>query len=96
MSPPINDGGPAFPVPPERTNMVGDTTHWGYAQPGMPLRDWLAGGCPLTPTEYASVYGMPLRHILMDPAHAGAFWRLYADERYAYADAMIKAKGGAK
>ena len=34
MSEPINDGGPAFPIPASESN---------YYQEGMTLRDWFAG-----------------------------------------------------
>lgn len=38
-----NDGGAAFPVPPERINAFPDgQTNWAYAHPGMTLRDYFA------------------------------------------------------
>ena len=37
-----NDGGPAFPVPPERINNVNGDNHWAYASGGMTLRDYFA------------------------------------------------------
>lgn len=38
-----NDGGAAFPVPPERTNVLpGGDVHWTYAHPGMTLRQYAA------------------------------------------------------
>ena len=45
-TPTPNDGGPAFPVPPDQIATTGDPRD-GYtinpAQPGRTLRDWFAG-----------------------------------------------------
>jgi hypothetical protein len=59
-----NDGGAAFPVPPERLNECGGDRHWAYAHPGMSLRDYLAARCPITMSESSNQYGMKLTEIL--------------------------------
>ena len=56
------------------------------------LRDMFANDCPLTMSEYAQVYGMPLGEILSDAAHIDPFLYLFASARYDYADAMLRAR----
>lgn len=43
MSAEINDGGPAFPVPPPIAETDGVSMQWSRAEPGMSYRQWLAG-----------------------------------------------------
>ena len=88
MSKPIDDGGPAFPLPAH----PGANGEQPYPIYGMSLRDWFAGTCPLTPQSYAPVYGMEFDEILRHPDHAKMFWMLFADERHLYADAMLAAR----
>lgn len=73
----LNDGGSAFPVPPERVNMVWDNAHWSYADRGMTLRDYFAG--------------QALHGILMNytTEKFGATEEMVARYAYRYADAML-------
>jgi len=41
--PTIDDGGPAFPVPPPIAETDGVMTQWRHAEGGMTLRDYFAG-----------------------------------------------------
>lgn len=79
MSEGKNDGGPAFPgtegTPP---NQVG----W-Y---GMSLRDWFAGNCPITMSEFASAIGG------VASGEASVIMDAYCALRYQYADAMLRAR----
>jgi hypothetical protein len=43
MNPQIDDGGPAFPVPPNSTDDAHRSAYGSVGAPGMSLRDWFAG-----------------------------------------------------
>ena len=43
MNTPINNGGPAFPVPPPVAETDGVMMLWRHAEGGMSLRDYFAG-----------------------------------------------------
>jgi hypothetical protein len=83
MSTPINDGGPAFPVPGYQTSDGGVILHHEGSS-GMAMRDYFAA---------AALQGM-----LADPNAAGGL-DSFAAYAYKYADAMIveraKTKDGA-
>jgi len=105
MSQPIDDGGPAFPhgeIVEEMRDEKGKTTgHRVYdAQPGMSLRDWLAGQEKIDPAED---FNWDVCEALAGPRPTGdwltnpldwfrweASWR--AAMRYARADAMLAAR----
>lgn len=80
-----NDGGPAFPVPPERINDNNGDKHWCYAHPGMTLRDYFAAR--VAPTYAQMSDGTT------GPCYAAKIklWSPSAVARQAYlvADAMI-------
>ena len=83
MSEPINDGGPAFPVPMfarEADGQPMSATEYGLG--GMSLRDWFAG---------KALVALP---------HIGCGGDLNTEDAakaaYQIADAMLKARGGAK
>ena len=94
MSTPTNDGGPVFPQDIVIRHPNGESAVLRHI--GMTLREYFANDCPLTPADFAPVYGMPLAEILRDTDHAKAFWVFYAEKRFAYADAMLaeREKGG--
>lgn len=74
MNTQTNDGGAAFPVPPDRTNVVeGGNIHWSYAHPGMTLRDYFAAAALQGMLAYYHGYG--------------SFYA--AGSAYQYADAML-------
>ncbi len=82
MSEPINDGGPAFPVPMftrEADGQPMSATEYGLG--GMSLRDWFAG------QALAGLLASPETNMPFDVA---------APLAYRHADAMLKARGGAK
>ena len=77
MSQPI-DGGSAFPV--HSTHVVFNDRVVAAHEPGMSLRDWLAG--------------QALTGLLADPNNNGR-WNDIAVEAYGFADAMLaRRKGG--
>jgi hypothetical protein len=83
MSTPINNGGSAFPCGPSGTQITGDDGHswWQFpASDGMSLRDWFAGQALAGLTNGAR----------------GTGWRKseLAKDAFAFADAMLTAKGG--
>lgn len=89
MSTPIDDGGSAFPVPPERLNSANGDNHWAYASQGMSLRDWFAskaseedlqGFLPQTVGEVSFLFSK-------DGIHRTRQWA-----RYQHADAMLAAR----
>jgi len=84
MIDPINDGGSAFPVPMftrEADGQPMSATEYGLG--GMTLRDWFAG--------------QALVGLLSGPAEEGATTPdRKAVVAYQFADAMLKARGGAK
>lgn len=72
-----NDGGAAFPVPPERTNVLsGGNVRWAYAHPGMTLRDYFAA---------AALQGM----LASSKDIIGMSEANYATAAYLQADAML-------
>ena len=80
----INDGGPAFPVP--------DTYHPNgqvqYGATGMSLRDWFAGNARESDIQ---------RHQRLIERSNGYTYQPSVEEcKYAYAKAMIKARGKAE
>lgn len=83
MIDPINDGGPAFPVPMftrEADGQPMSATEYGLG--GMTLRDWFAG--------------QALVGLLAGRGSAGDKAPNWANGSYAIADAMLEARGGAK
>lgn len=78
MSTPIDDGGPAFPIP--------DTVHANgqvqYGANGMSLRDWFAG---------QAMQGMLANQALID---VFGQYKGMSVEAYGYADAMLAARKG--
>lgn len=75
MSTSPNDGGSAFPVPPERTNVLSSGgVRWAYAHPGMTLRDYFAAAV--------------LQGRLARCGHSGP-WSDVAQYSYEAADAML-------
>lgn len=84
MSAPINDGGPAYPVPPARIEDVGGhDREWVRPKRGMSLRDRLA---------IAAMQGDAWALVPNDATHKHllARARLY----YRAADAVLEARGG--
>ena len=84
MSEQINDGGPAFPHGPLGDSITfddGRTSHQWPACAGMSLRDWFAG--------------QALQGILAGTLN-GDKPENWAKAAYQVADAMLKARGGAK
>ena len=77
----INDGGPAFPVPDSRS--ANGDVQWGSS--GVSLRDWLA--------SHASEQDIE-DHTLGDLRDGGRSYNHRSREqaKYAYADAMLKAR----
>jgi len=98
MSEPINDGGPAFPQP----NHIVDTDRGreearGWMQDsGMTLRDWFAGQAlngslaSQNPKSFWAFAGNP------DETNSDKAKKGIAVLCYEIADAMLKARGGAK
>ena len=95
MSDPINDGGPAFPVPEMH---FGNDTKQSCANQGMTLRDWFAGQAlvGLLGQETPELEGNN-----MEPAYRGSFLSKGGDDSfelahdaYCFADAMIEARRG--
>jgi hypothetical protein len=84
MSEPINDGGPAFPQPNHFVeNSDGRVVaRWCMQDSGMSLRDWFAG--------------QALAGLLAGRGSTGDKAPNWANGSYAIADAMLKARGGAK
>lgn len=83
---PIDDGGPAFPVPGNDTRAAAQSCYGMVGHPGMSLRDWLAG---MALSEWIRAHIEQTVDDLDKPS--------IACECYSYADAMIAArKGGAK
>lgn len=90
MSTPINDGGPAFPLPKDiQAGMREGTFGVLYDHIGLSLRDWFAGQAleadlapylPQTDDERRQNKHLPVRE-----------WA-----KYRYADAMIAAREGTK
>ena len=77
-----NDGGAAFPVPPERTNVLsGGDVHWTYAHPGMTLRDYFAA---------AAMQGLSANPAVYLP------WQAIVEEAYATADKMLAERSKTK
>lgn len=75
MSAKPDDGGPAFPVPPKRVNIVAFKAQWTYPDHGMTLRDYFAA---------ASLQGM----IACEQVQHDTF-QDYARIAYQQADAML-------
>ena len=70
-----NDGGAAFPVPPERINAFpGGDTHWSYAHPGMTLRDYFAAKALQAIASQKTVH---------------LSWEMIAERAYFAADLML-------
>lgn len=87
MSTPIDDGGPAFPLPIQKQRF--DTTPEDFKQTGtggMTLRDWFAGQATEKDIE-TNRYPNPYKMRLPDSITREA-------ARYRYADAMIAARKG--
>ena len=83
MSAPINDGGPAFPVP--ATDATDGRTHDG----GMSLRDWFAG------QAMASLFlNQGITGLAIDIAERGgpAVRESIASKAYQISDAMLAAR----
>ena len=102
MSTPIDDGGPAFPVPLTFSPHNGTPCHTGqyWDGNGMTLRDWLASkaseedillNVPGTCGELAKLLKIPLHEL--NHSHT---LLVRCEARYAYADAMIAARKGTK
>jgi hypothetical protein len=75
----MNNGGPAFPIPPI-DNGPGNIK--SQAKPGMTLRDWFAG---LATDEDVDEYGCYY-------SDGNTYTVSRAVARYRYADAMLKAR----
>lgn len=71
-----NNGGSAFPVPPERLNNFNGDPHWSFPNPGMTLRDYFAAAAlqRLSAHPTVTVY-LP--------------WQAIAEQAYVAADAML-------
>ena len=63
MSQPIDDGGPAFPIPASESN---------YYQEGMALRDWFAGHALAGNLAYPCVDSSPESEAIMAYRYADA------------------------
>ena len=88
MSEPINDGGPAFPLAPERWTDIEGVQHMTQ-EPGMSLRDWFAG--------QALVGIMSGNREISGNGEVFGFTREnVAAAAYVMADAMLAARDGAK
>ena len=74
MSQPIDDGGPAFPMP--DSHHANGQVQYGHL--GMTLRDYFAA---------AALQG------LLSDSNTGGSDSQFAESAYAYADAMLKARG---
>lgn len=84
----INDGGSAFPY----TDKYGD-----IPMTGMTLRDYFAAHCPdmadEEPKIFADAYDVELPDIKASHKCWSKFWlTVEVKKRYAYADAMLKAR----
>jgi hypothetical protein len=99
MSDPINDGGPAFPHGPLGDSITfddGRTSHQWPACAGMTLRDWFAGQAlngslaSQNPKSFWAFAGNP------DETNSDKAKKGIAVLCYEIADAMLKARGGAK
>jgi hypothetical protein len=92
MSEQINDGGPAFPM----NASTGDPRDGVYCQNGMSLRDWFAGQAlngslaSQNPKSFWAFAGNP------DETNSDEAKKGIAVLCYEIADAMLKARGGAK
>lgn len=87
MSTPIEDGGPAFPI--HSSDMFGGPI---TLKDGMSLRDWFAGQA--LPAVVADSLAFNLRMIESGKEPVLNEFDV-AKQAYAYADAMLKARGGA-
>ena len=84
-TPPIDDGGPAFPMPSGDEPRVNTTTHYNE---GMSLRDWFAGkAIDSNMREAVEWYNAGTQCDVYARAASGA---------YRMADAMLAARKGAK
>ena len=95
MSTPIDDGGPAFPIPCPKMTIEGQSVK---ETQGMTLRDWLASkaseadillNVPETCWDLAKLFKVSLHEL-----NSGHTLRARCEARYAYADAMIAARKG--
>lgn len=84
MSDTVDNGGPAFPVPPDQLFEIGDRSQWLSANPGMSLRDWFAGQAL---QGWLASYPESGFH----PVKSGNLDEV-ASEAYAMADAMLRAR----
>ena len=85
MSDQINDGGPAFPNAPSDPGY----TKWDE---GISLRDWFAGQAMQALVGSMLTEKTRTKYNINKPEHLDCV----ALDSYAIADAMIKARGGAK
>jgi hypothetical protein len=83
---PIDDGGPAFPMR--------SYEEWGGeekpGQRGMALREYFAAHAPNMPPALREIAKRQETRDGKDTSDFGAYARLEADWRYAYADAMLR------
>lgn len=99
------DGGPAFPRP--DVTGIEDQRLWESGHAGMSLRDWFAGQAPEAPLEWRCSIEHPDEPggAFVDGEYAAAMeqyrdakaaWavRRVVEWRWAYADAMLKAREG--
>lgn len=85
-----NDGGPAFPFG-QVSELTGQPIN-GFFNPGMSLRDWLAGkamAAIIAKTPY-QIHQSPSR----DEALQSEVLQVAATGAYLYADAMLAARDG--
>ena len=83
----INDGGPAFPCGPSGMSISyddGRTEHQYPGSPGMSLRDWFA--------SHASHYDTLRHKSIIEQANGFTQTPSVEECKYAYADAMLKAR----
>ena len=78
----INDGGPAFPVPVQDDRDCYSRYASGYG--GMSLRDWFA--------SHASENDIRRHQSLIERSNGYMYQPSIEECKYAYADAMIKAR----
>ena len=83
-----NDGGFAFPL----VASTGDSRDGVYCQNGMTLRDWFAGQALAAVVTDALMFNFRMIAAGNEPALRELD---VAEQAYAYADAMLKARGGA-
>jgi hypothetical protein len=87
-----DNGGPAFPEGGAEWDQDSHRYEMRPLEGGMTLRDYFAAHAPQMPPALNEIAKMAERQDGRDTSDYGAYARLLADWRWAYANAMLKAR----